>query len=142
MLKLVTYYHFLENKIEYKIFKIVKIATAIKKLTVQLIWYIISGNNKKLLITFSSNHKIVKFIKKLIIGKIKNNGNQIIFNIGFIKIFKNHKITHQNIYVCHPFQAPLTITASGCVGVFKIKAIKNKILAFSKIEKIIFIIFF
>lgn len=66
--KIVVIFYFLENNIEYKIFKIVKIATAIIKFIAQLIEKIILGSDKTLFIVFDKSHKSSQFISKLIIG--------------------------------------------------------------------------
>lgn len=67
-LKTVIIFYFLENNIAYKIFKIVKIATAIIKFIHPFIWKTILGSDKTLFIVFSKSHKIQAFMSKLIIG--------------------------------------------------------------------------
>mgnify|MGYP007116717056 CR=1 FL=1 len=64
----------------------------------------------------------------------------MIFRIGFINVFKTHIIIHQSKYV---FQASIhsgvTITAVGWESLFNKNQIKNKMEAFSRIDRIIFI---
>ncbi len=68
VIKIVSIFYFLENNIEYKIFKIVKIATAIIKFTHQLISKVIPGSDKMSFIAFDNNHNKNAFISKLTIG--------------------------------------------------------------------------
>lgn len=59
---------YLLNNSEYKIFKIVKIATAIAKFVHQLIWYVIFCIVKTSFIVFEINHNKIQFMKTEIIG--------------------------------------------------------------------------
>ncbi len=68
IVKAVVIFYFLENNIEYKIFKIVKIATAIIKFMLQLISKVIPGSAKMLFIAFDNNHNKSALISKLTIG--------------------------------------------------------------------------
>jgi hypothetical protein len=114
VVKIVSIFYFLENNTEYKIFKIVKIATAIVKFIAQFISNVIQGRAKTSLIVFCNNHNKKAFISKLIIGNMKNNGNQISFNTGLTNVFKTHNTTHHSKYVFHAsIQAGNTTTASG-----------------------------
>jgi len=84
--------YFLENKNAYTIFKMVKIATAIKKFVQPFIWYetqgIISRDIRKLN-TFSTTALIKNTINQ---KNIKKSGNDNIFIIGRIVIFIRPKI--------------------------------------------------
>lgn len=68
VIKIVSIFYFLENNIEYKIFKIVKIATAIIKFIHQFISKVISGNANISFIVFDKSHNKKAFISKLMIG--------------------------------------------------------------------------
>lgn len=140
VVKIVSIFYFLENNIEYKIFKIVKIATAIIKFIVQFIINCIFGNLNTSFIVFDNNHKINQFIIKLTIGNMKKRGNQSSFNTGLTNVFNSHKIIHPSKYVFHAFiHSGNTTTASGWVSLFNKYQIINNIEAFNNIEKNIFI---
>lgn len=68
MFKKVIIFYFLENNIEYKIFKIVKIATAIIKFIAPLISKVIPGRAKISFIVFESSQSKSALISKLTIG--------------------------------------------------------------------------
>lgn len=94
IVKRVIIFYFLENNIEYTIFKIVKIATAIVKFTPPLISKVIPGRAKISFIAFESNQSKKAFIKRATIGYIKKRGSHINFNIGFTKTLSNPSTTH------------------------------------------------
>lgn len=68
IVKRVIIFYFLENNIEYTIFKIVKIATAIVKFTPPLISKVIPGRAKISFIAFESNQRRNALIKRATIG--------------------------------------------------------------------------
>ncbi len=68
IVKKVIIFYFLENNIEYTIFNIVKIATAIVKFIQPLISKVIPGSAKILFIVFDNNQSNIAFIKSATIG--------------------------------------------------------------------------
>ncbi len=122
MVSTVDIFYFLENNIEYKIFRIVKIATAIIKFIVPLIWNIIFGSINMSFIVFDNNQRRSPLIHKLTIGYIKKRGNHKSLRNGFTNVFNSHKIIHHKRYVFHESNhSGSTTTALGCVSLFNKK---------------------
>gem|GEM_PF-2535966 len=95
-------FYFLENNIEYTIFKIVKIATAIIKFMAQLISKVIPGRASILFIAFDKSQSKIALMSSAIIGYMKKRGSQRSFNTGLTNTLRSHKTIPPRRYV---FQA-------------------------------------
>ena len=88
--------YYLENKNEYTIFKMVKIATAIKKFIQPLMSYETQGIMRRDIIKLNIFSTIAFTKNTTKPKKIKNSGNETIFISGRMVILSAHRIIHHS----------------------------------------------
>ena len=118
---------------EKSVFRTVKITTAITKVPTPWISYTIQVRFNLSSIT-CKRARIIALMIKIKSQKVRTvNGKPIIFNNGFTKIFKSHRIHHPTMYTRKRFSPTTDTTVSHVKG--RKKAIHHNIRAFMMIEK-------